>query len=567
MIQHKSIAKWAFAGAALCALMPSSAAAQLVGYEDVDSGDPAVADDSSDAPGRPARTARIEVVPYVELQQLLVADLSNGGEVLTYSTVAAGVQLGVSTRRAEAQADVRYERRIAWNGDLDDQDIISGIARARYDVLPSRLAVEAGALATRARSDIGGDANGILVGNTDNTVDVYSIYAGPTVSLPVGAATLAAGYRFGYNRVESDGPRLAAGGTPVDVYDDSTNHLATVSLGVQPGQLPVGLAVGAGYEREDTSQLDQRYEGKYARVDATVPVSPTLAVVAGVGYEDIEVSQRDPLLDGTGNAVIDGSGRFVTDPASSRRVTVESDGLIYDAGVMWRPSARTSLDARVGKRYGDLWLMASYQQQLDPRTNFAFGAYQTFSSYGRRLTNALASLPTQFDSFRNPLDGSLGTCFYGSGNSGGGACLDGALAGTTTANFLSRGAAAQLSMTRGRWNYGVGVGVDQREFEGQNLLGTIDLTGVTDESYYANVAAGVQLDARSSFDTLAYLRYFDNGIATAPDVLSYGATAAYNRQFLRGLSGVAALGINGYKPEGADAELIASVLLGARYSF
>jgi len=55
--------------------------------------------------------------------------------------------------------------------------------------------------------------------------------------------------------------------------------------------------LSAGYEREDTSQLDQRYEGKYARADVTVPVGPTLALLGGVGYEDIEISERAPLLD------------------------------------------------------------------------------------------------------------------------------------------------------------------------------------------------------------------------------------------------------------------------------
>ena len=102
------------------------------------------------------------------------------------------------------------------------------------------------------------------------------------------------------------------------------------------------------------SQLSQRYEGKYARGDVVLPVLPTLALTAGVGYEKIEVSQKDPLLDAAGNPVTDSKGRFVTDPASPRRIAYETDGLIYDAGVIWRPSPRTTLQARVGRRYGGM---------------------------------------------------------------------------------------------------------------------------------------------------------------------------------------------------------------------
>ena len=55
--------------------------------------------------------------------------------------------------------------------------------------------------------------------------------------------------------------------------------------------------MSGGYEREDASQLDQRFEGKYARADVTVPIGPTFALLGGVGYEDIEIGQRDPVLD------------------------------------------------------------------------------------------------------------------------------------------------------------------------------------------------------------------------------------------------------------------------------
>ncbi|PSJ19373.1 hypothetical protein CVH10_23200, partial [Halomonas sp. ND22Bw] len=60
----------------------------------------------------------------------------------------------------------------------------------------------------------------------------------------------------------------------------------------------------------------------------------------------------DPLLDAAGNVVRDDNGRFVTDTGSPVRIAYQTDGLIYDAGVIWRPSPRLELRANAGYRYG-----------------------------------------------------------------------------------------------------------------------------------------------------------------------------------------------------------------------
>ena len=52
-------------------------------------------------------SARHDVVPYLEVQQVVNADL-NGGDTLTYTAVAAGIDASVSTKRAEAQVSYRY---------------------------------------------------------------------------------------------------------------------------------------------------------------------------------------------------------------------------------------------------------------------------------------------------------------------------------------------------------------------------------------------------------------------------------------------------------------------------
>src|SRR3546814_8917483 len=69
----------------------------------------------------------------------------------------------------------------------------------------------------------------------------------------------------------------------------------------------------------------------------------------------LETSQKDPLLDADGNPVVDDDGRFVADPASPQRFAYRTDGIYWYAGVVWRPSSRTRLEAHVGRRY-DSWV-------------------------------------------------------------------------------------------------------------------------------------------------------------------------------------------------------------------
>jgi hypothetical protein len=133
-----------------------------------------------------ARDRNIDIAPYIEVDQVLSADVQNG-DVLTYTTLAAGIDASVHTRRAEVQLSYRYEHRFAEGDNLTDADIHSGLARANVKVTPT-LTLEGGALATRARSDIRGDAPGVLVGNVNNVSQVYSLYAGPTLATHVGAS-------------------------------------------------------------------------------------------------------------------------------------------------------------------------------------------------------------------------------------------------------------------------------------------------------------------------------------------------------------------------------------------
>jgi len=517
-----------------------------------------------DERGQKRSKRTVEVTPYLEVGQVLQADLKNNGDVLTYTTLAAGVDAVIATRRAEVAATLRYEYRIGESGGLGDSDTISGLLRGRYE-LARGLNVEAGALATRTRADGQGADNPIFVGNGSNSADVYSIYAGPTFARRIGGLDVGAGYRFGYNKVEVDTPAvLPPGATSQDIFDSSTNHVAWGSVGQRPGDLPFGWQVSGGYEREDATQLDQRFEGKFARADVTVPIGPTVALLGGVGYEDIEISERNPVVDANGVPVRDANGRFVTDKSSPRQLSFDTDGLIWDAGVMWQPSRRTSLTAKVGRRYGDTIYTGSFYYRPGHATQIQVGVYDGISSFGRGLSAGLAGLPTQFDPTRNPIDGDINSCQFGAQ---GGGCLNNALSNATGAQFRSRGIQGIFTSRAGAWSYGFGAGYDRRRLLVPALSQIADLNGVTDENYYLFASIGRQLGRDADLSFSGFYNYFDNGSPGATDVQSYGASAVYSQRFWRGLTGSAAASLTGFDQDGFNSQLVASALFGLRYNF
>ncbi len=557
------------------ALAPLPAMAQQIGSEwspaDDAYGSPEEAAPQETAPvkkrgrgGDKREGPRVEVTPYIEAQQVLVADLQDGGDVLTYSTVAVGVDASIATRRAEAQVSLRYERLIGYDDGVEDQDTVTGLARGSV-ALTRNFSLEAGGVAARASVDGRGSAPTNLVGNPDNVTQVYSVYGGPTFSTQAGDLSVNAAYRAGYTKVESkDTVVLPTGQQRFDQFDDSISQVATASVGMQPGALPFGWAVSGSWEREDAGQLDSRFEGKYARADVTVPVTPTFALVGGVGYEDIKISERDALRDVAGDPIVGSGGRLVTDPNSPRLIAYQQDGLIWDAGVLWRPSPRTSLEARYGRRYGtDTYLGSlSYQPGRDWAVNVS--VYDQVTGFGGLINDGLSALPTQFRSSRNPLSGDIGGCAFGQT---GGFCLNDALQNASSAAFRQRGVTASFSGTNGGWDTGFAVGYSQRKFIASQLGAQAQIDGVKDENYFAVASLGTDIDRRTRFESNVYASFFDPGFSGAGDALSTGANAALYRQIIRGLSASAAVGLDSYKVEDFDSEMTASALLGLRYSF
>lgn len=507
---------------------------------------------------------RTDVSPYLEVSQTLVADLSGGDDnVLTYTSAAAGVDARITTRNAEGQANLRYEHQFGWGGRTGDQDILSGLARARISAIPDVLSIEGGGIATRTRSDFVG-ASGSLAGS-DAIAKIYSGYVGPTLSTDVGRLNVKAAYRLGYTKVTDDSGVVLPGGGRLNSFDDSLFQSANASVGMQPGPLPVGWALGVGWDREDASELDQRFDDKWVRGDLTLPVGATTAIVGGIGYERLKIGQRPVLRDTNGDPVISARGRFVTDKAQPRQLSYDFDGLLWDVGVLWRPSKRTSLDARVGQRYGSWRFTGTFSWAPDRDSSFYVSVYDGIDSFGRMMNGSLVGLGTNFTAIRNPFSGDLNTCVFGA--QGGGQCFNDALAAISAANFRHRGVNAQYMAERGPWNWGAAAGYARRKFiaPSDSLFASVD--GSTDENYYLNLFMGRKIDQRSGVDGTVYANYYNAGRAGNIDVLNAGAYASYYRNFSRGLTGTASLGVDGVDPDGIDSIISALGQVSLRYQF
>lgn len=502
--------------------------------------------------------------PYIEVNQVLSAELTPGDEVVTFTQVAVGVDVNTQGRDSGASVSLRYERNIGYGDDAVDSDTISGIARGSLAIVPRAVTLEAGALASRTRVDGGGGVSGNPLVSEDAESRIYSGYAGPSFATRAGSVDVTGAARVGYSRFETDTNLVNPNGDNVDAFDESTSYSGQIRAGTQAGDpLPVGIGVTAGAFQEDISNLDQRVRDLYVRGDVTVPLTDNFAVVGGIGYEDVEVSSRDALRDVNGDPVLDENGRFVTDAASPRQIAFEADGLIWDVGVTWSPSARTSLAATVGRRYDSTTYYGSLSYQPDSRSALNLSVYDGITGLGGALTNSLSGLSSDFDVIRNPFSGDLGG-LIGDNDSVG---LTGNLGSIRSAAFRNQGVSASYSRRVGGVSTGIGLGYNRREFIGAEgtVLEAID--GIADENYYVTAGASSPLGQSGTIAGSAYFNLFDSGVEGG-DVTGYGASAAYNRSITRKLSARAALGVDYIDSEFTDEDFaVASALLGLRYDF
>ena len=537
---------------------PDASAPSGGGQDGMQSG--AAQDGNAPAPDRRSdrrQRRRTDVGAYLEVSQVLSADLSNGGDTLTYTSVAAGVDGSIQTRRVTAQVSYRYERDMDWQDHNLDQDSHAGLAMVNVQVIPGALQVDAGGLATRT----GGNGRVFGVTNRSQNVDVYSAYVGPTLSTHAGPMAINASYRLGSVWVDDHRPTNPLN----DDFDHAIAQSATASIGMAPGHgFPIGWTVAAGYAREDTAgRFDQAFEGKYVRGDVVLPIGATIALTAGVGYEDIQSSQLDFVRDAGGFPVIGPNGP-TPDPTAPRLLTYDDSGLIYDGGIIWRPSPRTELQARAGHRYGGTTFTGSLDHRFNEHQGVHVEVFDTVETFGRALTSDYAGLPADLDVNRDPLTGGLGGCVFSTSGRGG-SCFDRSLTAITGSTFRMRGGSLVFSGERGLWSYGLGAGYAHRRYARPPVPG-VAAFAQTDDVWSLYGTLSRQLSRVSSVNFNAFASWYSNDVD--PDsVRTLGATLSYDRRlFLERLQLLASMGVYN-NDDGTDSSTNASAMGGLRYTF
>jgi len=493
--------------------------------------------------------ARKEITPYLEIDQTVTGYLKGGSnDVLTYTTVAVGVDMSIETTRTEARLDLRYEHEFGWGQQLRDSDVVSGIASVRYQAVPGKLNVEAGALATRVRTD-GGSVGNTGLTQSSSTAKIYSGYVGPTYHDEVGSLDVKAAYQLSYARVEDEAAPA------FNSADDSVAHSASASVGQTTANAPVGWTVGVGYDREDGNSVGQRYEDKWVKADVTVPMTSTLAAVGSVGYEHVRISQY--------SSAIGPGGSIIVDKSLPRLIAYNDKGLTWDAGVLWRPSRRTSMEARVGRRYSDWHVTASAKWQPDDDTSLGIAYFDTIDSLGRSLARGMNGISGMFSVSRNPFSGDLAGCIAGEG---GVTCLNDLLTAMSGATYRSRGVNAQLSSTMGRWYYGVGLGYTNRRYITPKTGVFANGGSSRDQIYWMESHIGRKLGNSANIDFNLYANRFDSEVV-GEDMRNIGGFATYSKSLSQRLRASASLGIDSVDPEAFQAVVSAMGRVGMRYQF
>lgn len=512
--------------------------------------------------------ARTSIHPYIEAEQVFSADLNgHDQDAVTYTGITAGVDATLDGPHVQGQIDYRYDHYFSWSHKYGDTDVHQGLGTVVYQPTPE-LSLNAAGIATRAKGSYGERSPGFIYGDTTNTTQIYAAQVGPSYATQIGDLTVNADYRFAWTR-SSDGDDYDLGaGQPVLQNDfTTTDHVVDASVGTHPGGLglPFGWKVSGGWTQDNVHFLDARMDDYFGRVDVTQPVSSTLALEGGVGYEKNRASQSAILTDADGNAILDDDRHLQADHSKKRLLSYDEDGLIWDVGVLWRPSTRTTLEVRGGRRYGQTVVTGHFQHQIDPNSSVEVVAYDDVTSFGRQLTSEVGALPTSFNSFATPVPTTLSGCVFGA-NGGQGGCIP-ALSSVNSDFYRSRGVYADWSARHGLWTYGLGVGYDRRHYLAPGY-GTevFSFAGANEQSVNIDAVASRRMSQVSSISVNALASWYDTDAFDTPPYWVYGGAVSYYRDFSRHLSGTASVSASSGSGDNRSNDVIGTGTISVRYT-
>ena len=516
----------------------------------------------------PATAAGVTVHPYLEVQQVFSADFSgHDNDAVTYTGVGAGIDVTLDTQHLHGQIDYRYDHYFAESKQYRDTSTQTGLANVVYQATPE-ISLNAAGIAARTRGNFGTRTPGLLYGDTGNTEQVYAVEAGPSYAGHLGDLTLNADYRFGYTKTtDGQGDYDLGPGQPVLQNNfATTDQIVDAAIGMAPRatDLPFGWQVSGGWTQDNVHFLDARMQGYFGRADITVPVSQTLALEGGAGYENNRATQSAILTDAAGNAILDSHRHLQADKSKKRLLSYDEDGLIWDVGVLWRPSARTTLEIRGGRRYGETVVTGNFTHQISPDSSVQVVAYDDIQSFGRQLTTEAGALPTSFNDAGPAVASPLSGCVFGT-NGGQGSCIP-ALSSVNSNFYRSRGVYANYSKSSGLWVYGIGIGYDNRHYLAPEFGAEIlSFNGQTDQSVTIDGVVERRLSPVSNVTVNALGAWYKGSAFGSNSYYSYGATGTYNRSFSPHLSGSASLGVYSGSGDNSGDDVIGTGLVSLRY--
>jgi len=516
------------------------------------------------ASGKPRKRTRI--TPYLEVDQSVYDQVSPHSPVVTYTTLAAGVDMTIADHRTSGIVSIRYEHHFTETGGVGSSNTITGIARTSTQIVPQTLTFDFGGLATRTSI---GPSGGVLVNPVENLGSIYqiwSLYGGPSLSTHAGVLGIKASYDLGYNEIDQIRAYVpAGGGAPVDLFGHSLSQQGAASVGVRPGEvLPFGVALLGNYMREDMSNLDQRLIDERVGIQITQPVSRTVAVVGDLAWEKLQVAQRNAVLDANGNPVTTANGQYVIDRSKPRQIAYQTDGLSWDVGVVWRPSKRTMASAYVGRRYDSTTYYGTLNYAPNSRQSLNVSVFDGIYGYGSGMMTALQQLPTDFTVTRDPFSGNVGGCFLGST---GGSCLTGALGSANAMIFHAHGVNAAYGITLGRISVNLGGGYISRRFiTGPGTVLSSE-NGALDQTWYVDAGLSGPIDRQTSFYVNGFASVYHTDEVAYGDMGDWGVSGSLVHHLTDRLVGTASFEVMGVSPQVSPDQFEMLGQLGLRYNF
>lgn len=514
-----------------------------------------------------AHAERPQLGAFIDVKQNAEAQLSGTGvEDVTYTEVAGTLVGQISNRRIVASGSYRLSYRIPEVGRLDKNLSQNGLLRLQANLIDQWLTMETGAIITRSRVDPSGAAPQTSNGNRKNLTQTYSAFLQPVITHRIGDLGFTGSYRYAYTRNERS-ETGASIGPLTDRFDSSKEQQATLTIGMEQSALPFDWTISSQYRHENTTNLAQHFRAINVHGDIKLPIAQKLALAGSAGFERTRTSKREALIDPlTGLPVLGKGGKFVVDPASPRVLTYDVDGLIADAGIIWRPSRRTRLEARAGYRYGGFSYTGLLEMRTSQRAGLTVIVSDRVESFGQGVSNGLASTPANLD-LGQSLDptSSYQDCLFGK-SAGTGRCIGGALGQASATTYRERAINVIFSRAMRKWTVSSSFGYSRRTyFDDPNAL--LSLVDVVDQSFFANLSLGRPLTRESGISFSFGADLFKNGQVGASDVMSGAFGVNYNRTLGRSVQLQASLAVDASKQDGVTADVSGRAQLGLQYKF